>query len=207
MSTVAASRSTSDQPIARHSPIRHPVANIIRVRSGRQVPGLCFLARFHDIEPGLPLVSRQGAGSAPRWTVDPTDLTDGIDGYGTLPRGVAHCSRYDDLRGTGATRRPLLDRVEGAVDDRRRHLSDPTVTRIWRKWNLPVQALDRTAPILPIMPGVPEKQTHDDVRNGTTTLSAALEVATAGSSTPACCGVAIRNSCGSSSGSPWPTRG
>ncbi len=41
-----------------------------------------------------------------------------------------------------------------------------------------VQALDRTAPILPILPGVPEKQTHDYVRNGTTTLFAALEVAT-----------------------------
>jgi len=41
-----------------------------------------------------------------------------------------------------------------------------------------VQALDRTAPILPIRPGVPEKQTHDYVRNGTTTLFAALEVAT-----------------------------
>jgi transposase len=41
-----------------------------------------------------------------------------------------------------------------------------------------VQALDRTAPILPIMPGAPEKQTHDYVRNGTTTLFAALEVAT-----------------------------
>jgi transposase len=41
-----------------------------------------------------------------------------------------------------------------------------------------VQALDRTAPILPIMPGVPEKQTHDYVRHGTTTLFAALEVAT-----------------------------
>ena len=41
-----------------------------------------------------------------------------------------------------------------------------------------IQALDRTAPILPIMPGVPEKQTHDYVRNGTTTLFAALEVAT-----------------------------
>jgi len=41
-----------------------------------------------------------------------------------------------------------------------------------------VQALDRTAPILPIMPGVPQKQTHDYVRNGTTTLFAALEVAT-----------------------------
>jgi transposase len=41
-----------------------------------------------------------------------------------------------------------------------------------------VQALDRTAPILPVMPGVAEKQTHDYVRNGTTTLFAALEVAT-----------------------------
>jgi transposase len=41
-----------------------------------------------------------------------------------------------------------------------------------------VQALDRTAPILPIMPGVPEKQSHDYVRHGTTTLFAALEVAT-----------------------------
>jgi transposase len=41
-----------------------------------------------------------------------------------------------------------------------------------------VQALDRTAPILPILPGVPEKATHDYVRHGTTTLFAALEVAT-----------------------------
>src|SRR6478735_3688938 len=67
-----------------------------------------------------------------------------------------------------------------------------TVARIWRKWNLQpwrvetfkfstdpeVQALQRTAPILPIMPGVPEKATHDYIRNGTTTLFAALEVAT-----------------------------
>jgi hypothetical protein len=30
----------------------------------------------------------------------------------------------------------------------------------------PVQALQRTAPILPIMPGVPEKATHDYIRNG-----------------------------------------
>ena len=41
-----------------------------------------------------------------------------------------------------------------------------------------VQALDRTAPILPLRPGMPEKQTHDYVRHGTTTLFAALEVAT-----------------------------
>jgi transposase len=41
-----------------------------------------------------------------------------------------------------------------------------------------VQALDRTAPILPLRPGLPEKRTHDYVRHGTTTLFAALEVAT-----------------------------
>ncbi len=41
-----------------------------------------------------------------------------------------------------------------------------------------VQALQRTAPILPIMPGVPERQTHDHIRNGTTALFAALDVAT-----------------------------
>ena len=41
-----------------------------------------------------------------------------------------------------------------------------------------IQALDRTAPILPIRPGLPESATHDYVRHGTTTLFAALEVAT-----------------------------
>jgi hypothetical protein len=41
-----------------------------------------------------------------------------------------------------------------------------------------IQALDRTAPILPIRPGLPERATHDYVRHGTTTLFAALDVAT-----------------------------
>src|SRR5215207_5028736 len=48
-----------------------------------------------------------------------------------------------------------------------------------------VQALDRTAPILPLRPGLPERRTHDYVRHGTTTLFAALEVAT-GKVTDAC---------------------
>lgn len=41
-----------------------------------------------------------------------------------------------------------------------------------------MQALDRTAPVLPMMPGVPGRQTHDYVRHGTTSLFAALDVAT-----------------------------
>jgi transposase len=48
-----------------------------------------------------------------------------------------------------------------------------------------VQALDRTQPTLPMGVGVPERQTHDYVRHGTTTLFAALEVAT-GKVTDAC---------------------
>jgi transposase len=41
-----------------------------------------------------------------------------------------------------------------------------------------IQALDRTAPMLPLRPGLPASRTHDYVRHGTTTLFAALEVAT-----------------------------
>jgi hypothetical protein len=43
-----------------------------------------------------------------------------------------------------------------------------------------IQALNRTQPILPVRPGLPERATHDYKRNGTTTLFAALEVATGG---------------------------
>lgn len=41
-----------------------------------------------------------------------------------------------------------------------------------------IQALDRTQPLLPMRLGQPECQTHDYVRNGTTSLFAALDVAT-----------------------------
>jgi len=41
-----------------------------------------------------------------------------------------------------------------------------------------IQALDRTQPMLPLSPGLPERRTHDYVRHGTTTLFAALDVAT-----------------------------
>src|SRR3989442_6108905 len=40
-----------------------------------------------------------------------------------------------------------------------------------------IQALDRTQPILPLAPGIPQRQTHDYRRHGTTSLFAALDVA------------------------------
>jgi transposase len=41
-----------------------------------------------------------------------------------------------------------------------------------------IQALDRSAPVLPMMPGMPERRTHDYLRGGVTTLFAALNTAT-----------------------------
>jgi transposase len=41
-----------------------------------------------------------------------------------------------------------------------------------------IQALDRTAPILPMQPGLPERATHDYKRYGTSSLYAALDIAT-----------------------------
>jgi transposase len=41
-----------------------------------------------------------------------------------------------------------------------------------------IQALDRTQPILPLAPGVPERRIHDYMHHGTTTLFAALDIAT-----------------------------
>jgi transposase len=41
-----------------------------------------------------------------------------------------------------------------------------------------IQALDRTAPILPMLPGTPERATHDYRRSGTSSLYAALDITT-----------------------------
>jgi transposase len=40
-----------------------------------------------------------------------------------------------------------------------------------------IQALDRSAPVLPMMPGMPERRTHDYLRHGTTSLFAAFNIA------------------------------
>ena len=40
-----------------------------------------------------------------------------------------------------------------------------------------IQALDRSQPVLPMMPGMPERRTHDYRRHGTTSLFAALDIA------------------------------
>lgn len=41
-----------------------------------------------------------------------------------------------------------------------------------------IQALDREQPVLPMAPGVAERRTHTYIRHGTTSLFAALDIAT-----------------------------
>ena len=61
-----------------------------------------------------------------------------------------------------------------------------------------IQALDRTAPILPMLPGVPERATHDYKRSGTSSLYAALDITTGkviGACTAAIARSSSRSSC------------
>jgi hypothetical protein len=41
-----------------------------------------------------------------------------------------------------------------------------------------IQALNRTQPVFPILPGIPARTSHDYVRHGTSSLNAALDLST-----------------------------
>ncbi len=58
-----------------------------------------------------------------------------------------------------------------------------------------IQALGRTQPMLPLAPGIPERRTHDYMRHGTTTLFAALDIATGKLSVNCIADIAAVSSC------------
>jgi transposase len=69
----------------------------------------------------------------------------------------------------------FIDKVRDLVG---LYLNPPEAAMVWCVDEKPgVQALDRTAPILPLLPGTPQRATHDDTRHGVTNLDAALDVA------------------------------
>jgi len=58
------------------------------------------------------------------------------------------------------------------------YMSPPVAAAVFAVDEKPqIQAIDRTAPTLPMLPGTPQRATHDYVRNGTLDLFAALDIA------------------------------
>lgn len=74
---------------------------------------------------------------------------------------------------------PDPDLVEKIRDIVGPYLNPPVAAAVFAVDEKPqIQALDRSAPILPMLPTTPQRATHDYERNGTIDLFAALEVAT-----------------------------
>src|SRR6266498_2534563 len=104
---------------------------------------------------------------------------------GHLPTGHSHPRTSLRLSRSGRTRHPSRGHVTAAgpfIDKVRDivglYLNPPEAAVVMCvDEKSQIQALDRSAPVLPLMPGVPARQTHDYVRNGITNLYAALDVA------------------------------
>src|SRR5512132_4609980 len=70
----------------------------------------------------------------------------------------------------------LIDKIRDVVG---LYLAPPANAAVFSVDEKPqIQALERTAPVLPMIPGVPERRSHDYVRHGTIDLFAALNTAT-----------------------------
>lgn len=119
----------------------------------------------------------------------------------TTPRGATHWSTRDMAKATGLSAMTisrvwrafglqphrtetfklspdplLIDKVRDIVG---LYLTPPAHAVVFCVDEKPqIQALDRTAPLLPLQPGQVERRTHDYQRHGTTSLFAALNVAT-----------------------------
>ena len=119
----------------------------------------------------------------------------------SLPRGATHWSRRSMARASGLSPSMVgrIWRTFGLKPHRSEHFklsTDPQFVEKVRDvvglyLNPPekavvlcvdeksqVQALDRTQPLLPLRPGLPERCTHDYRRHGTTSLFAAFDTAT-----------------------------
>lgn len=117
-----------------------------------------------------------------------------------LPKGATHWSRASMARRSGISR-SSVGRIWGKFD-LKPHLADgfklstdplfvEKVVDVVGLYHDPpekavvlcvdeksqVQALDRSQPVLPMMPGMPERRSHDYVRHGTTSLFAAFNIA------------------------------
>src|SRR5439155_1271103 len=119
----------------------------------------------------------KGDAHAPRPPEESIDPHHGrIRDLGALGAASDHGT---SARAAGADRAGVYD---GKAGHRRRdgRAGDPpdTALVLCVDEKTPIQALDRSQPVLPLRPGQPERRTHDDTRPGTTTLFAAFNTKT-----------------------------
>lgn len=105
---------------------------------------------------------------APRLKVSPATVARAWRAYGVQP-WRAESFRF-------STDPELVGKVTDVVGLYLAPPENAVVLRVDEKSQ--IQALDRTRPVLPMQPGLIERRSHDYVRHGTTTLFAALDVAT-----------------------------
>jgi hypothetical protein len=120
-----------------------------------------------------PFLARRldGLGDDPRPGV-PRTITDAqveevvIRTLGELPEGAARWSKRELAARVGISPDPLLlDKIRDVVG---LYLAPPANAAVFGVDEKPqIQPLQRTAPVLPMIPGVPERRSHDYVRHGT----------------------------------------
>ena len=119
--------------------------------------------------------SRPGQGHA---------LVTGLDGRPDRAEQVDHRADLEEVRPQAALA-GLLQAVHRSVlrgEGRRRRRPVPrpagaSAVVLCVDEKSQIQALDRSQPVLPMMPGMPERRTHDYLRHGITSLFAAFNIA------------------------------
>ena len=182
---------------------RHTLENWVKRRSTAQ--GLAVRARIvlacAQGGSNLAVAARLGVDrkTVSRWRT--RFLRERLDGLEEVPEGATHWSKRELARRVGMSPSSvlriwrafglqpwrtetfkispdplLIDKIRDVVG---LYLAPPANAAVFSMDEKPqIQALERTTPVLPMIPGVPERRSFDYVRHGTVDLFAALNIAT-----------------------------